>query len=100
VVGDWIGCGSTKVGIYRNGTWYLDKNGNGVFDGASETNVWGGAPQDKPVVGNWNSSGSRLGIYRDGIWYLDVNGNGVWDIASETISWGGLTQDKPVVGEW
>ena len=33
VVGDWNGSGTTKIGIYRNGTWYLDRNGNGVWDG-------------------------------------------------------------------
>ena len=33
VVGDWTGTGTAKLGVYRQGQWYLDKNGNGVWDG-------------------------------------------------------------------
>ena len=33
VVGDWTGNGISKIGIYRNGSWYRDINGNGVWDG-------------------------------------------------------------------
>ncbi len=32
VTGDWNGDGRTKVGIYRNGFWILDYNGNGIYD--------------------------------------------------------------------
>ncbi|MFI5338293.1 MAG: hypothetical protein ACHQ7N_00450 [Candidatus Methylomirabilales bacterium] len=56
VVGDWTGDGKTKVGIYRNGTWYLDLTGNGHFDGCVSTSrclSWGGDSTDKPVVGRW-----------------------------------------------
>jgi hypothetical protein len=35
VTGDWDGSGITKVGIFSNGTWYLDKSGNGAWDGGS-----------------------------------------------------------------
>ena len=100
-LGDWNGTGTTKVGIYRNGTWYLDRNGNGVFDGATETVAWGGMPEDVPVVGDWNNSGTtKIGIYRNGTWYLDKNGNGVFDGAAETLTWGGRPEDIPVVGDW
>jgi len=45
---------TTQVGIYRNGTWYLDTNGNESFDGCpAECIVWGGVPGDQPVVGQW-----------------------------------------------
>ena len=30
VVGDWNGDGRTKIGVFRNGIWYLDFNGNRV----------------------------------------------------------------------
>jgi len=35
VTGDWNGTGTTKIGVFSNGTWYLDMNGNGVWDGPS-----------------------------------------------------------------
>jgi len=33
VTGDWNGTGTTKIGIYTDGLWYLDINGNGAWDG-------------------------------------------------------------------
>ncbi len=40
VVGDWNGDGKTKIGIFRNGTWYLDADGNGIYE------------SDKDMIGN------------------------------------------------
>ena len=54
VVGDWNNSRATKVGIYRNGTCYLDRNGNGVLDGGGTEEIsWGGVSGDTPVVGSW-----------------------------------------------
>jgi hypothetical protein len=38
VTGDWNGTGTTKIGVFSNGTWYLDMNGNGIWEGASIDN--------------------------------------------------------------
>jgi len=32
-VGDWTGTGQTRIGVFRGGTWFLDLNGNGQWDG-------------------------------------------------------------------
>ncbi|MBP1777518.1 MAG: hypothetical protein H6Q86_3528, partial [candidate division NC10 bacterium] len=41
--------------IYRDGIWYLDTNGNGIYDGCftDACVAWGGLQVDKHVVGNW-----------------------------------------------
>ncbi len=107
VVGDWNGDGKTKIGIFRNGDWYLDKNGNGLWDGCGIDAclpAFGGFDVDKPIIGDWDGSGiSRIGIYRQGSWYLDLNGNGEWDgcaIDACFGPYGGFDMDKPVVGDW
>jgi hypothetical protein len=54
VVGDWNGDGKTKVGTFLNGYWYLDYNGNGVWDGESTDKAYVfGQAGDTPIVGRW-----------------------------------------------
>ena len=53
VTGDWTANGRTKIGIYRNGAWYLDRDGDGIWDGCGmDTCVdsFGGFAEDIPVV--------------------------------------------------
>jgi hypothetical protein len=111
VVGDWIGSanpGKSKIGVYSNGTWYLDMNGNGVWDAGDLTipNFGVGLPNTIPVTGDWigssNPGKSKIGVYSNGTWYLDMNGNGVWDAGDLTIpNFGvGLPNTIPVTGDW
>ncbi len=83
VVGDWNGDGRTKVGLFRQGFfWILDYNGNGVFEqGIDTTYAFGGAVGDVPVVGDWTGTGTtKIGLVRQGFyWILDANGNGTFD---------------------
>jgi len=104
VVGDWSGSGTTKIGIYRpsSGQWFLDFNGNGVFDAGDKTYSFGGIAGDKPVVGDWNGSGtSKIGIFRSGFfWLLDYNGDGTFDNGDQAFAFGGIPGDVPVTGDW
>jgi len=104
VVGDWSGSGTTKIGIYRpaTGQWFLDYNGNGVFDAGDKTYSFGGIAGDKPVVGDWSGSGtSKIGIFRSGFfWLLDYNGDGTFDNGDQAFAFGGVAGDVPVAGDW
>jgi hypothetical protein len=58
VVGDWNGDGMTKIGVFRvvsgQGRWYLDFNGNGIWEGGSVDKYYiFGTLGDWPVTGNW-----------------------------------------------
>jgi len=109
VVGDWNGSGWSKFGVFRNGLWVLDYNGNFQWDGTSIDRAASlGQSGDVPVVGDWNGSGkSKIGIFRNGLWVLDYNGNFQWDgpgapgnpnvDVAYTL---GQTGDTPVVGDW
>jgi hypothetical protein len=57
VTGDWnnsVTPGS-KLGVFRGGsTWFLDMNGNGIWDQGIDGIIPGfGAPGDVPVTGRW-----------------------------------------------
>lgn len=54
--GDWNGDGKAKVGVFRAGTWYLDFNGNGAWDGCGVDRCYVGSfgqQGDLPVAGKW-----------------------------------------------
>jgi hypothetical protein len=64
VIGDWDGTGKSNVGVWRpsTGQWFLDYNGNGVWDGCSgDVCISGfGVAGDIPVVGKWDLSHASL----------------------------------------
>jgi hypothetical protein len=107
LVGDWNGSGSSKVGAFRpsDGTFYLDYNGNGSWDGCAVDRCLSiGQNGDTPLVGDWNGSGSsKVGAFRpsDGTFYLDYNGSGTWEgCAVDKCLAIGMAGDIPLVGDW
>ena len=99
-----------KVGIYRpsTGEWFLDRNGNGIWDGCSTDKcvqsslATAGAV---PVVGEWNRSGvTLLGLFLPATaqWRLDINGNGTLEDCGIDNCLGpfGEVTDIPIAGKW
>ncbi len=56
LVGDFNGDGIDQVAIFVAGQWFVDLNGNGVWD---EGDLWLrlGTELDRPVVGDWDGDG-------------------------------------------
>ncbi len=99
VVGDWNGDGVYTIGIFRNGTWFLDMDGDGRW-GPGDLVVEFGQPGDIPVVGDWTGDGiTKLGVYRNGTFYLDTNNNHVLD-ANDKVFALGSPGDKPFAGDF
>ncbi|MCX6719472.1 MAG: hypothetical protein NTZ38_03825, partial [Candidatus Taylorbacteria bacterium] len=83
----------------RNGNWYLDSSGNGVWDSSDLLSHFG-ISGDQPVAGDWNGDGKdKIGVLRNGNWYLDNSGNGIWD-SGDVLSFFGISGDQPVAGYW
>ena len=75
VAGDWNGDGIRQIGVFRDGQWNLDLDGDGRFTDADAAVAFGQAG-DMPVVGDFNGDGvDEIGVYRAGKWILDTNGN-------------------------
>jgi hypothetical protein len=99
VAGDWNGDGIRQIGIFNDGEWVLDSDGDGRFTEADAQVVFGQAG-DKPIVGDFNGDGiDELGVFRAGKWILDTNGNRHIDAQDKVFELGGAG-DKPVVGDW
>lgn len=99
VVGDFNGDGISTIGVFRNGTWYLDVDGNGRWS-EHDVKVDFGRAGDVPVVGDFNGDGiDNIGVYRNGTWYLDTNGNLRLDAHDKVFELGG-PHHKPVVGDF
>ena len=63
IAGDFNGDGIDDVGVFIDGDWFIDANGNGVWDNAD---LWLklGAKHDLPIVGDWDGDGkSDVGIF-------------------------------------
>ena len=99
VAGDWNGNGIRSIGIFRDGTWTLDVDGNGRHDFNDKTVEFGRAG-DIPVVGDFNGDGvEEIGVFRDGTWIIDINNNQEIDAADKVFEMG-EAGDRPVVGDW
>jgi hypothetical protein len=98
--------GIAKIGIYRpsTGDIFLDRNGNGEWEGCS-TDVctkWLAQAGGIPIAGDWDGNDTaRIGTFdsASGAWYLDRNGNGGWDgcTVDICIKSFGMAGDLPVL---
>jgi hypothetical protein len=55
VAGDWDGDGTAEIGVFRQGTWYIDFNGSGGWEGTpgGDRIYTFGMAGDSPVTGIW-----------------------------------------------
>jgi hypothetical protein len=99
ISGDWTGEGQSMVGLFREGSWVLDLNGDGKYDERDRV-LSMGQPGDLPVIGDFNGdTKTDLGIYRNGLWHIDTNNDGVLDARDRAFQFG-EGADRPVVGDW
>ncbi len=70
-----------SFGVFRNGGWSVDWNGNDQWDATDAAHIFYlGLTGDLPVIGDWSGDGRlKPGVYRSGVWFVDWNGNNQWD---------------------
>ncbi len=63
IAGDFNGDGLVELGVFHEGQWFIDINGNGRWD---EDDLWAklGHRGDQPVVGDWDGDGKDdIGVF-------------------------------------
>lgn len=109
VIGDWSGDGVPKIGVFRPGTgqWFLDRDGNGLWDDCGTDECMGpfGAQNDLPVLADVNGDDIlEMGVFRPstGQWFFDLDHDGGWSGCGLDGCFGsfGVCNDLPVAGAW
>ncbi|HEX5443110.1 MAG TPA: fibrinogen-binding protein, partial [Pirellulales bacterium] len=99
VTGDWTGTGVDSIGVFHDGHWILDVDGDGKR-GPHDISLRMGQKGDRPVVGDFDGDGvDELGVYRDGQWHIDINHDGALDEHDQHHNLGDADH-RPVVGDW
>lgn len=109
MIGDFDGDGTNTPSVYRpaNSKFYLDANGNGVWDSIGTNNdvVHQFKPElETPLSCYWIAGGKdEIGTRSDALYFPEFNGNGSWDrLAGGDMvhNIGGFLSDTPVIGKW
>ncbi|MFG0261256.1 MAG: SdrD B-like domain-containing protein, partial [Novipirellula sp. JB048] len=101
VSGDWNGDGIDQIGVFRDGTWILDTDGDGRWTQRDETFQFG-RPGDEPIVGDFNGDGiDEVGVVRGDLWIIDIDGDRKLTENDLHIRVPRPSADsQPIVGDW
>lgn len=100
VAGDFNGSGVSKVGVFRDGRWKLDMDGDGRFEVDRDVEFVFGQAGDIAIVGDFNGDGlDEIAVVRGNQVMIDSNGNGRLDATDRVFQIEG-DGDGVVVGDF
>jgi serine-aspartate repeat-containing protein C/D/E len=100
VAGDFNGSGISKIGIFRDGRWKLDIDGDGRFESDRDVEFVFGKAGDIAIVGDFNGDGlDEIAVVRGNQVIIDSNGNGRLDSTDRIFQIEG-DGDGVVVGDF
>ncbi|MDX1929340.1 MAG: SdrD B-like domain-containing protein [Pirellulaceae bacterium] len=86
VSGDFNGDGITTIGVFRDGNWTLDIDGDGRLSMLHDRQVEFGQAGDVPIVGDFDGDGiDELAVVRGDQVFVDSNRNGHIDATDQVF---------------
>ena len=86
ISGDFNGDGITTIGVFRDGNWTLDVDGDGRLSLSHDRQVEFGEAGDLPLVGDFDGDGiDELAIVRGDQVFVDTNRNGHIDATDQVF---------------
>lgn len=100
LAGDFNGDGISTLGVFNNGKWRIDVNGDGRFSEEEDSFFHFGQPGDIAVSGDFNGDGlDEIAVVRGRDLIIDSNGNGTWDATDRVFEIEGEV-GQAVVGDF
>ncbi|MGC1272254.1 MAG: hypothetical protein WBC44_01000 [Planctomycetaceae bacterium] len=100
VAGAWVGGVFDSIGVFEDGVWQLDLDGDGFVGDDSPAFTYGLAG-DTPIAGDWDGDGVHsVGVHRGHTFYLDLDDDRQFTVAGDAILNYGLIGDVPIAGNW
>ncbi len=100
VAGDFNGDGISTLGVFSDGMWSLDVNGDGQFEDQHDAMFEFGMPGDVAVAGDFNGDGiDEIAVVRGNELIIDSNRNREWDSTDRVFRLEGEGTDV-VVGDF
>ncbi len=101
VTGDWNGDGIDQIGVFRNGKWLMDVDGDGRWTDADKRADFG-RPGDVPIVGDFDGDDiDEIGVVRGDQWIIDTDGDRKISGNDLIINVPRESDDsQPIVGDW
>jgi hypothetical protein len=79
IIGRWQREYGQRLGVFQDGSFYLDWDGDNAWDPAIDK-VRPFGIGTYPVAADFRPGGDdEIGTYQDGAWFIDWNGNGTFD---------------------
>ena len=99
LAGDWNGDGIDQIGVFRDGRYLLDANGDGRW---SDEDIRGDLGRGgQPVVGDFDGDGvDEVAVVRGEYWIIDTDGDRRFTGADQVIRVPREGNTTPVVGDF